>query len=391
MLNGLYGSDEPYSSDHGRSALVEPPARTPQSPRPAAARSRPSVPLLAPRIAGLALSNSDTRYTQQQALERLGLADDEFARRIFARSGVRRRFLNLEPDFLARSLQSRASQVERELMDRATAAIDALHVDPAQIGTVVSASLYSLGVPTLAQRLLDHYEMDPTTDKYHVTGVGCASGVPLMRLAAQTLQASSPEGERPGKHTLLVAAESMSSILTRARPDDPKAKTVGSAIFGDGCAAALLTHDPRAQGPAILGSQVHQIGSTLGAVCLDLEREDSYLHLARELPDLAGAGLPGVVGGFLARHQLRHEDIDHWIVHPGGRRIIENVRDALELRDEDLATSWRALADHGNIGTPSILYVLQDTIESCRPQPGERGLMVTIGPGVTVGTMLLGW
>jgi predicted naringenin-chalcone synthase len=88
---------------------------------------------------------------------------------------------------------------------------------------------------------------------------------------------------------------------------------------------------------------------------------------------------------------LRHADIDHWIVHPGGRRIIENVQTALDLSEDDLATSWSALAEHGNVGTPSIFYVLKDTIERYAPEPGEYGLMVTIGPGVTVGLMLLGW
>jgi predicted naringenin-chalcone synthase len=56
-----------------------------------------------------------------------------------------------------------------------------------------------------------------------------------------------------------------------------------------------------------------------------------------------------------------------------------------------VATSWSVLAKHGNAGTPSIFYVLKDTIERCEPQPGERGLMVTIGPGVTLGMMLLEW
>ena len=119
-------------------------------------------------------------------------------------------------------------------MERAVEAVDALDVDPDTIGTVLSASLYSLGGPTLAHRLVEHFRMDPATDKYHVTGVGCASGVPLMRLAAQSLH------QHPHKQALVVAAESMSALLMPG-PDDTKAKTVGSAIFGDGCAAALLS------------------------------------------------------------------------------------------------------------------------------------------------------
>ncbi|HTZ87227.1 MAG TPA: 3-oxoacyl-[acyl-carrier-protein] synthase III C-terminal domain-containing protein, partial [Solirubrobacteraceae bacterium] len=219
----------------------------------------------------------------------------------------------------------------------------------------------------------------------HVTGVGCASAVPLFKLATQTLAGHSE------RHTLVVAAESMSGILMPAQEDDPRAKTVGSALFGDGCAAALLSADPRAEGPLVLDSQVHQIPGTLDAVQLECDADDSHLHLARELPYLAGAELEQIVAGFLRRNRVGREQIDHWIVHPGGRRIVENVQTALSLSDAEIALSWQALADHGNVGTPSIFYVLSETIEQREPEPGERGLIVTIGPGVTVGLMLLGW
>lgn len=338
-----------------------------------------------PRVAGVTVSDSDTSFTQAEVLAKLGLDGDEFAEGIFARCGVKRRRLDLDAAFLASTLQGRSTQIEQDLMRRAIGAVDALGVDPREIGTVLSASLYSLGCPTLAHRLVDHYDMDPATDKYHVTGVGCASAVPLMRLATQALR------EHPDRPALVVAAESMSGLLMRSASGDPKAKVVGSAIFGDGCAAALISNDPRSDGPTILASQVHQLPGTLGAVSLETSREDSYLQLARDLPDLAGAGLPELVARFLRRHRLEHSSIDHWIVHPGGRRIIENVQTALALSDDEVATSWAALADHGNVGTPSILYVLKDTIDRYRPEPGARGLIVTIGPGVTVGIMLLGW
>lgn len=338
-----------------------------------------------PCISGLAVSSSEEIYTQDQVLDRLGLKGNEFAEGIFERCGVKQRHLELGEDFLAQTLQARTTQIEGFLLDHSIRAVDALGVDPADIGTVMSASLYSLGTPTLAHRLIEHYEMAPTTDKYHVTGVGCASGVPLMRLAGQALR------EHPEKHALVVTAESMSGILMPSTPEDSKAKIVGSAIFGDGCAAALLSLDPHAEGPRILASQVHQIPGTLHAVRLDMSEDDSHLHLARELPDIAGAELREVFDSFLHQQRLRRSDIDHWLVHPGGRRIIENVQTALELSDEDVAVSWTALAEHGNVGTPSILYVLDETTERCRPRAGARGLAVTIGPGVTVGLMLLQW
>lgn len=385
-------ADPDFASSHTAYAPV---ARAPVSlvPDPAV-KPRRTQRRRSPRIAGVAVSDpartsvSDPArtYSQQEVLERLGLDGDEFARGIYERSGVRNRRLNLSEEFLAATLQERTAWIERELLERSIEAVDALGVDSREAGTVVSASLYSLGCPSLAQRLADHYEMDPRTDKYHLTGVGCAGGVPMMRLAAQAL------ADRGG-NALVVAAESMSGLTTRVRPDDARAKIVGSAIFGDGCAAALLSDDPDGRGPAIVASRVHQIPGTLDAVSLRAgeDGEDAYLHLARELPYIAGEALGGVAEEFLDDNELRREEIDHWIVHPGGRRIVENMQSALGLSDEDVALSWEALADHGNIGTPSIMYVLADTIQRREPEPGQYGLMVTIGPGVNIGLMLLAW
>jgi alkylresorcinol/alkylpyrone synthase len=343
------------------------------------------VRLHGPRISRLEIVDPESSFSQDEVLALLGMRDDEFAQRIFARCGVRRRWLNLSRDVLATTLQGRTTRVEDELFGYATTAIERLQIDPREIGTVVTSTLYSLGGPTLAHRLVDRFEMAPDTDKYHVVGVGCASAVPLMRLVSQSLR------DHPGKFGLVVAAESMTGILMGAYAEDAKAKVVGSAIFGDGCAAALLAEDPGAEGPEILSTKVHQIAGTLDAVSLELAPEDSYLHLSRDLPELAAADLGELADGFLDSAGLDRAGIDHWIVHPGGRRIIDCVQSALELSDEDIAVSRDVLANHGNMGTPSIFYVLHQTIEQQQPCPGERGLVVTIGPGITVGLMLLQW
>jgi alkylresorcinol/alkylpyrone synthase len=368
----------------------------PEFSGPGASRQAPSSPRaggatalverrVGTRIGRLSFADAETSFSQDEVLALLGMQGDEFAERIFARCGVRRRHLNLTGDFLATTLQGRTPQIEEELFQFAIQAVERLEIDPLEIGTVVTASLYSLGGPTLAHRIVDHFDMDPATDKYHLVGIGCASAVPLMRLVAQSLH------HHPGKQGLIVAAESMAGILMRSSAEDSRAKIVGSAIFGDGCAAALLTDDSDAEGPVIVASKVHQIGDTLGAVSMELAAEDSYLHLDRDLPDVAAAGLSDLVEDFLQRHDLTRSAIDHWVVHPGGRRIIECVQAALALSEEDVSVSYELLANHGNVGTPSIFYVLQETIEQREPHPGDRGLVVTIGPGITVGLMLLEW
>ena len=358
----------------------------PYGRREAIAPRRRSEPLVrqVPRLAALAALDTPARsVTQQQALEKLGLADDEFAQRIFARAGVQRRELVLDEAFLATNLQGRAARVEQELLDAAVRAVEELGIEPDRIGAVLTSSLYSLGCPSLAQRLVEHHELDPSTDKYHLTAVGCASAVPMFRLGAQIVHAN------PSRDVLIVAAESMSSILVPAREGDPRVKTVGSAIFGDGCAAGLLSSRRDAGGPAVLATSVHQIPDTLDAVELACDEHDSHLGLARELPQTAAEQLPGLVRRFLAAHRVEEPQIAHWMIHPGGRRIVEQARDALDLSDEEVAISWKTLAEHGNVGTPSIFYVLHSTIRERSPEAGELGLAVTIGPGVTVGLMLL--
>lgn len=342
-----------------------------------------------PRIARLALAHPDTSFSQDEVLALLGLSDDEFAQRIFGRCGVHRRRLHVGDDFRSTTVQGRTPAIEEQLLGDAIRAVDELEIDPTEIGVVLSATLYSLGGPTIAHRIVEHYGMDPSTDKYHVVGVGCASAVPLLRLASQTLTA------HPGKRALVVAAESMAGILMGATAEDERSKTVGSSIFGDGCAAALVELDDAPtgdhEGPAVIASKVHQVGGTLDAVRMQLSPDDSYLHLVRELPELAAEGLSELVDDFLGAYGIERAAIDHWLVHPGGRRIIESIQEALGLSREQVADSYEVLSEHGNIGTPAIFYVMKTMLDRREPEPGELGLMVTVGPGVTVGLMLLRW
>jgi alkylresorcinol/alkylpyrone synthase len=337
------------------------------------------------RVNEIAVANPPSSYTQDEMLRMLGLEDDRFAQAIFARCGVESRHFELTPDVLGTTLQERTAQTEDQLLRLSIEAIDALDVDPADIGTLVTATYYSLGGPTLAHRLLEHYGMDPATDKYHVVGVGCASAVPLFKLASQSMR------DHPGKHALVVAAESITGFLTTVDESDEQVKTIGSSLFGDGCAAAVLTNGSSTAGPAILASQQHQIEGTLGTVHFRLAADDSFMQIGRELPQLARLHLRELVEDFLAANGTDLASIDHWILHPGGRGIIDGVQAALELPEEEVEIARDVLARFGNMGTPTSFYVLRETVERRAPRAGDRGLMVTIGPGVTVGLMLLSW
>nr|AYM53083.1 chalcone and stilbene synthase domain protein [Nannocystis exedens] len=337
-----------------------------------------------PRIGGLAVARPGRVMSQDEALALFGLEGDAFAESLFARSGVRSRRLALTPEMSKTTLQQRTEHTEEQLLTMASEAVDQLKIDPSRIGTVISSTLWSLGGPSLAHRLVERYGLRPDTDKYHIVGVGCVSSVPLLRLAAQALAAD------PLRQVLVVAAECSSGLLTAVRADE-RTKIVGSALFADGCAAVLLSAGPGAGGPAVLATRVHQVPGSLDKVHIKVVGDESSMFMTRELPSIVDAHLGGVTDSFLAQQGLRPAAIRHWLVHPGGPGILEAAQRSLGLTREQLSASWDVLAQHGNMGTATSLYVLDRTQQQHTPRPGDLGLMITVGPGITIGHMLLRW
>jgi alkylresorcinol/alkylpyrone synthase len=340
-----------------------------------------------PVLAGLAVAHPPLAFSQDEVLALLGLEGDEFAESIFARTGVRTRRLFASEDSVRASLQARAADTEENIFELALAATAGLDLDPGAVGVLITAGYWSLGGPTLGHRLMDEVGLRPDTDKYHLTGVGCASAVPLLRLAGQALR------DRPGEAALVIGSECVSGFMTRARRGDERTKIVGSALFGDGCGAALLRFGggPAPGAPQILASAVHQVPGTLDQVRFAVSGEDSFMRLGRELPAITEAGLPALVDEFLEPRGLDMSSIDHWLLHPGGRGILEGAQRGLGLSDAQVAASARVLAEFGNTGTASSFFVLREAERSFSPGPDELGLLVSIGPGVTVGLMLLSW
>ncbi len=187
-----------------------------------------------PHISRLALADPETSFTQQDVLGLLGLSDDEFAQRIFSRCGVQRRSLTLTDEFLATTVQGRTPAIEEHLLGYAVRAIDELEIDPA--GDRRGRERDAL----LARRPHDRPPArGPLRDGPVHRQVPRRGRRLCERCAAYAARLADPAPAGfPGKKALVVAAESMTGILMGAAEDDERSKTVGSSIFGDGCAAA---------------------------------------------------------------------------------------------------------------------------------------------------------
>ena len=186
--------------------------------------------------------------------------------------------------------------------------------------------------------------------------------------------------------------------LTIQRDDLSLANLVASGLFGDGAAAVLMVGDdhPRAQGaqplPRVIDSQSHFFPNTEHIMGWDVTNSGFKVLLSADIAGLAQSEVKPIMEAFLGKHNLTIPDIDHWLVHPGGPKVIEALEDGLSLSDEALALSWEGLAEAGNISSASVLLILDKTMRRLpRSKPGDVGVLMAMGPAFCAELVLLQW
>ena len=115
------------------------------------------------------------------------------------------------------------------------------------------------------------------------------------------------------------------------------------------------------------------------------------LVLSQDVSTLVTGRLRPLVDSFLKEAHLEASQVAHWILHPGGRKIIEAYRAAFELGDRELEWTRGSLARVGNLSSASVLFMLDDLLRSGRPVSGDRALMVALGPGFAAEMLVLRW
>jgi alkylresorcinol/alkylpyrone synthase len=219
--------------------------------------------------------------------------------------------------------------------------------------------------------------MGPRLVRLPITESGCAGGVVGLVRAADYLAA------HRDRAALVLALEF--SSLTFQRWDRSATNVVSTAIFGDGGAAVVMVgpRHPRANdGLARLAeSESLFFPGTTHLMGFRLRNQGLQIVLDRELAPFVRKHVVDAVEGFLRPRGLRREDVTRWILHPGGRRIIEVMCEKLGLGAADLAATEAVLAEHGNMSSVTVLFVLDQILRCQRPRAGERGLLGAFGPG----------
>jgi predicted naringenin-chalcone synthase len=161
------------------------------------------------------------------------------------------------------------------------------------------------------------------------------------------------------------------------------------ALFGDAAAALMLTNTDERDGPELVDTYCAADFDAADQMSWTITDTRFEMGLSPRVPVTLRRNLGDVVDRLLAPHGLRPSDITHWLAHPGGPSILEVIQKKFELSDEQMETSWRILRDHGNCSSATILLILEDYIRSQRAKPGEWGVMMAFGPGLTLETALI--
>lgn len=256
-------------------------------------------------------------------------------------------------------------------------ALDEAGLRPTDIDTVVTVSSTGIATPSIEARVAGTLGFRSDIERVPVFGLGCAGGVSGFTIGARLAQA------RPGTNVLVVAVE----LCTLAfRLDEmTKANVVATALFGDGAAACILRAGEVGLATVEAAGQ-HTWPDTLDIMGWSVDPQGFGVIFDRSIPPFAEAEMGPAVDGILARNGLTRSQVDRFICHPGGAKVVEALEHALDLGQGALDVERDVLRDYGNMSAPTVLFVLDRIRRSGLP---HRAVLAAMGPGFSVSCVSL--
>ena len=251
-----------------------------------------------------------------------------------------------------------------------------------EIDLIITVSCTGFMIPSLDAHLIQLMGFRSNIHRMPFTELGCAAGAMSLSRAADYLIA------HPGANVLIISVELPS--LTFQRKDITQANLISSILFGDGAAAVIVTGRD-VPGPRILVTETYTFPDSLGAMGFDLRDSGFHILLAKDVPEMIGGKIKGLVEGFLTRNGKKQSDIKGWILHPGGARLLGNIEEELGLCKCDTQPSWDILGNVGNLSSATILFILQEWIDKRPLKAGEHAMAAAFGPGFSAEFLLLQW
>ncbi|MGQ3383494.1 type III polyketide synthase [Glutamicibacter sp. TV12E] len=270
-----------------------------------------------------------------------------------------------------------ASKLFIQAAERALAACPELAAE--QITHVITVSCTGFYNPGPDYQIVRALGLKASTVRHHLGFMGCYAAFPALR-AARDFCLADPQA------TVLVVCAELCSLHVHSS-NDPDT-IMGSAIFADGAAAAIVS----AQAPTGLDMDGFETVLTpVGeeAMAWNIGDHGFEMMLGTYVPHIIDEHISGALEPLFAKDAdpgLGVPGIKHWGLHPGGRAILDRVQKRLGLSDEQLEPARNILGGYGNMSSATVLFVLQQIMDDARAESGDRVCAMAFGPGLTVET-----
>jgi predicted naringenin-chalcone synthase len=307
-------------------------------------------------------------------------------KKIFEGAAVDKRYSIMDPIevFTKTSFEERNDIYVREVIDLGEKvlekALQKAQWNPEDLDYIITVSCTGIMIPSLDAYLINKLKLRQDIVRLPVTEMGCAAGISGIIYAKNFLQAN------PGKRAAVIAVESPTA--TFQLDDFSMANIVSAAIFGDGAACVLLSSNEDDEGPEILAEEMYHFYDNIHMMGFKLTNSGLQMILDIEVPEAIAFHFPNIIHPFLAKNNLKIEDIDHLIFHPGGKKIVQTVENLFSDLGKNIEDTKEVLRLYGNMSSATVLYVLERFMENS-PKKGSKGLMLSFGPGFSAQRVLL--
>lgn len=317
--------------------------------------------------------------------------DERFIRKvkkIFEGAAVDKRYSIMDPVevFTNTSFEEKNNIFVHEVIDLGEKvlrkALSKSNWESKDLDYIITVSCTGIMIPSLDAYLINKLNLKQDIVRLPVTEMGCAAGISGIIYAKNFLKSN------PGKRAAVIAVESPTA--TFQLNDFSMANIVSAAIFGDGAACVLLSSDEDDEGAEIIAEEMYHFYDHEHMMGFKLTNSGLQMVLDIEVPDTISNHFPAIIHPFLEKNNLKIGDIDHLIFHPGGKKIVQTVEDLFLDLGKNIDDTKEVLRLYGNMSSATVLYVLERFMDS-KTKKGEKGLMLSFGPGFSAQRILLGF
>lgn len=263
-------------------------------------------------------------------------------------------------------------------------------ISPEKIDAIFFISSSGFSTPSIEARIMNKLPFSNHTKRIPIWGLGCAGGASGFSRAYEYCLAY------PKSNALVLSVELCS--LTFQHDDKSKSNLVGTSLFADGVGCALICgdesdlikHSKLGAIPAIFDTMSTLMPNSEDVMGWNVKNNGLYVVFSRDIPSIITKWLKPNVDQLLEKHQLDEKMIDHFIVHPGGKKVLDAYVGAIGINEEKLSISKEVLKHHGNMSSATIFYCLKRFMDKVC-EKGQMGLIGALGPGFSSELLLVRW